>query len=220
MQTDFTKLSRPKAILFDWDNTLTNSWPIMHHSLNETLQYFSQPLWTMDEVKSHIGLSMKDTFPKIFGEKWQEAGNVYYRKYLEFRDSYLSTLPDSEEMLKELRKQSDLFIGIISNKRGDLLREEVNKLEWNHYFDVIVGSTDAKNDKPSKDVVDFTLNSTSIKSTQAWLIGDSEVDILCAHNAGCVPILFSDNPIVEQRQPDIIKVNNHKELIELFKLHL
>jgi phosphoglycolate phosphatase len=219
MNIDFTKLCKPKAILFDWDNTLTHSWPVMQHAINSTLQHFNQPIWTLDEVKLNIGLSMKDAFPKLFGEKWQEAGNVYYRKYLEMRETYLASLPDSEEMLIYLNKYSDIFVGIVSNKRGHALREEVEMLGWQAYFDIAIGSQDAQRDKPEPEPVILALKDTGIETKDVWFIGDSDVDIVCANNTGCTPILFGDNALVLQTMPDVTNVADHRQLIELIKTH-
>jgi phosphoglycolate phosphatase len=37
-------LALPKAVIFDWDNTLVDSWPVIHHALNETLEAYGKPL--------------------------------------------------------------------------------------------------------------------------------------------------------------------------------
>ena len=34
----FKNLKKPKAIVFDWDNTLVDTWPIIHMAINQTMQ--------------------------------------------------------------------------------------------------------------------------------------------------------------------------------------
>ena len=31
------QLPKPKAVIFDWDNTLVNTWPIIHDEVNDLL---------------------------------------------------------------------------------------------------------------------------------------------------------------------------------------
>ena len=53
-------LTLPKAVIFDWDNTLVDSWPVIHHALNETLEAYGKPLWTLEETKDRVRHSMRD----------------------------------------------------------------------------------------------------------------------------------------------------------------
>ena len=58
----------PRAFLFDWDNTLVDSWPIIHDALNVTLTAFGKEPWSLDETRSRVRKSMRDSFPKLFGD--------------------------------------------------------------------------------------------------------------------------------------------------------
>ncbi|HIM41740.1 MAG TPA: hypothetical protein EYM35_02600, partial [Rhodospirillales bacterium] len=71
----------PRAILFDWDNTLVDSWPTIHDALNVTLTAFGKEPWILDETRSRVRKSMRDSFPKLFGDKWRDAGDVFYERY-------------------------------------------------------------------------------------------------------------------------------------------
>ena len=41
LKTNIKLKKRPKAIIFDWDNTLVNSWPVIADALNYTLETFT-----------------------------------------------------------------------------------------------------------------------------------------------------------------------------------
>ena len=71
-------LSRPRAVLFDWDNTLVDSWATIADALNTTLQTFGHAPWTMAEVKTRVRKSMRDSFPKLFGARAAEAGRGFF----------------------------------------------------------------------------------------------------------------------------------------------
>jgi phosphoglycolate phosphatase len=42
------KLTKPKAILFDWDNTLADTWPTIHQAMSETFAAMGQEPWSSD----------------------------------------------------------------------------------------------------------------------------------------------------------------------------
>jgi len=44
------RISRPRAILFDWDNTLVDSWSTIHEALNFLMAAMDKPLWTIEET--------------------------------------------------------------------------------------------------------------------------------------------------------------------------
>jgi phosphoglycolate phosphatase len=187
-------LTPPRAVLFDWDNTLIDSWGAICDAQNYTLGYFGMKPWTLDEVRARVRGSMRDTFPAMFGERWREAGEVFYARFTEHHLETLRPLPGAEEMLRGLCDRG-LYLGVVSNKKGDYLRAEAARLGWEAYFGSIVGAFDAANDKPSPDPVLLALAGSGIASgRRVWFAGDTDIDLECARNAGCVPVLVRDAP--------------------------
>ena len=41
-------LTRPRAVIFDWDNTLVDSWVCIRESYNMTFRHFGMPEWSLD----------------------------------------------------------------------------------------------------------------------------------------------------------------------------
>ena len=62
-------LKMPRAVLFDWDNTLVNTWPTIIECYHDTFTALGQKPWTGDEVRARAHGSLRDHFPKLFGEK-------------------------------------------------------------------------------------------------------------------------------------------------------
>ncbi|MDA1089372.1 MAG: HAD family hydrolase [Proteobacteria bacterium] len=186
--------AKPRAILFDWDNTLVDSWPTILDALNVTLEAFDLTAWTMDEAKARVRKSMRDSFPELFGDQWRQAGDVFYERYAAIHVKQLQPLPGAEEMLKSL-VDAGIHLGVVSNKKGDFLRQESKHLGWDQYFGVLVGALDAENDKPAPDVVDLALAPSGIKKgPDVWFVGDADIDLECAHNAGCMAVLIREQP--------------------------
>ena len=71
----------PKAVLFDWDGTLVNSWPTIHESMNLTLTEMGLKPWTMDQTMARARMSLRESFPVLFGDRWEEAREIFYIAY-------------------------------------------------------------------------------------------------------------------------------------------
>ena len=71
-----------QAVIFDWDNTLVDTWPVILKSMNKTREYMGKTPWTEEEGKARIDRSLRDSFPEFFGQRWQEAMHVYYDFFL------------------------------------------------------------------------------------------------------------------------------------------
>ncbi len=188
------RLTRPKAVLFDWDNTLIDSWPVLHEAANRTFQAFDMPLWTLEEAKRNIARSLRDAFPAMFGERWEEARDIYYRSFSAIHLERLVPLPGAQELLDNLAGRG-IPLGVVSNKTGHFLRSEAEKIGWSSYFTCLIGAADAARDKPAPDPIFMALKTIDLPpSPEIWFVGDGKIDVDCAINAGCLPILLREEP--------------------------
>ena len=190
-------LSAPRAIIFDWDNTLVESWQCIQVAINATLKAMGHDEWDADEVRRRVALSLRDSFPEMFGERWTEARDIFYETFASIHLDYLTPVVGAREMLESLA-QLGLRLAVVSNKNGVFLRDEAHKLGWDSLFDRLVGATDAVNDKPAAAPVLMALGESGIvPGEQVWIVGDSPVDMECAINTGCVPVLLRSAPIFD-----------------------
>jgi phosphoglycolate phosphatase len=188
------RLPRPRAILFDWDNTLVDSWATIHAALNEAMRAMGRPLWTLDETRARARRSLRESFPQYFGESWQEARQIYFDAFARIHLERLAALPGRGELLAEFAA-AGIFLGVVSNKTGPFLRREVDRLGWTKWFGSVVGAGDAEMDKPHAAPVRLALAPSGLGSGDpVWYVGDNEIDIECAANSGCVPILLGAAP--------------------------
>lgn len=185
---------RPRAVLFDWDDTLADNWRAIHRATNATLEAMGLPTQSYETSRQTIRRSMRDTFPKRFGDRWQEATEIFYATYRAEHLETLIALPGSGVLLDELRRRG-LYLAIVSNKQGEILRAEAAQLGWADHFTEIVGAGDAARDKPAPDPVAKALGRSGISPAgDVWLVGDSPLDMECATVSGCRPVLIRDQP--------------------------
>ena len=86
----------------------------------------------------------------------------------------------------------------MSNKRGDLLRKEVEHSQLSPFLQSVVGANDAEFDKPHRAPLDYALVEMGIdpvskegdKSRSLWYVGDSHTDLEAALHAGFIPVII------------------------------
>jgi phosphoglycolate phosphatase len=182
-------LPHPRAILFDWDNTLVDTWPCIGRATNITLETMGLDPWTPGEIRARVAGSLRDTFPKIYGERWEEARDVYYKAFAAVHLEMLTALPDAEAMLRTAA-DCGFYLGVVSNKTGKYLRAEADHLGWTPLFGRLVGAQDADRDKPAPDPIHMALEQNGAKAgPDVWFVGDAPIDVICGKNAGCSTIL-------------------------------
>ena len=69
---------RPRAVLFDWDNTLVENWRTIQAAMNAALADAGLPQMDLEQVLFQARHSVQDIFPKLFGEGWRHARTIFY----------------------------------------------------------------------------------------------------------------------------------------------
>jgi phosphoglycolate phosphatase len=205
----------PKAVLFDWDNTLADTLEVCLEATNATMAHFGEDLWTLERLLASPHLSVRDSFHERFKDRALEAMEVYHGAFADMHLSRLKVLPYAHDLIRFLY-DSNVFISIISNKTGSFLRSELEFLGWNMYFTSIVGSHDYDFDKPSPVPVIETLRKGNLTPGQdVWFVGDSSVDIQCARNAGCLPVFVGKELHESHHGDDIVWAQNCQGVLSL-----
>ncbi len=169
-------LTIPTAVLFDWDNTLVDTWPLIHGGMRVVFEKRGLAPWTLKETKERCHESAREGLPKLFPDDWQSAMDDFYG-YIQARHlDDLVLLPFANEVIKCLTARG-IPLGLVSNKNKQLLVKEVMHLGFSEYFGTVVGSADAVRDKPDPAPVQLALEQLGTKpSMDVWLIGDTPVD--------------------------------------------
>ena len=211
------KYPSPEAVMFDWDNTLMDTTPILYKAYCALQTHYGLPEYSMEEYRRRTGLSLRETFPDLFGDRWEEAKQVYLDAYRAHHLEMLTPFDKAKEVV-ELAFQKTGKVGIVSNKTGAILREEIAHLGWQSYFYAVVGAGDAVRDKPAADPVFKALEGTGIVyengklSAPVWFVGDGDADILCARVSGCLPVRMADE---NKDGADVPTVKNCEELLSV-----
>ncbi|MEM7226567.1 MAG: HAD family hydrolase [Pseudomonadota bacterium] len=214
------RLSRPQAILFDWDNTLVDTWEIIHHAYSVTLTAMELEPWTLAQIKTRVRKSARDSFSQMFGPRAEEATRIFYQAFEEVHLEMLRALPGTETMLDRL-SDAGLPLAVVSNKHGPLLRREADHLGWTPRFHRLVGALDAVEDKPAVAPVELALEGTGIgRGAQVWFVGDTDIDMRCAALSGCQPVLLRAEAPAENEFPEADGLHHVESTVGLVELIL
>ena len=179
------------TVVFDFDGTImdTNdviigSWQHVYRTLRGKEGDLKYILSTFGEPLEY---SMMTSFPEVDVE---ESVKIYRDWHRERFLDMIKLFPGITEMLQEVKARG-YKTGIASSRLRLTLEQGLNKYDLGKYFDAIVAVEDTENPKPAPDIVLKTLDLLDAKPENAIMIGDSRLDILCAHNAGVPAVLVS-----------------------------
>ena len=181
-----------KVILWDWDNTLADTFGAIFAAQNDARVQYGMTPWTKEESKAAMNTSGRNLIKDVFGaDKATEVRAYFLSRYAEHADA-LELKAGAKEILKTAKELG--FVNILaSNKAGPILRNEVSAMGVADYFDRLIGAEEAEEDKPSKIFTDTAL--AGIEADMIISIGDGKADIQMAHNyAGGIGILVWTNP--------------------------
>lgn len=194
------KATLPKAILFDWDNTLVDSFPLLMAAHNHTRVAMGLAPWTENEARLNIRLAAQDIFPKLYGENWQQAKKILY-DYVGARHMQEMVVLEGAAPLLHFLHQNSVQAGVVSNKTKQLLVKEITHLGWDDLLPVAVGAGDTPHGKPDPAGIRLAASKMGFDETQMnliWYVGDTETDMMAANAAGCIPVYVCNHRMCEE----------------------
>ena len=204
----------PKAIIFDWDDTLAHTRQAVVEAMEYILQKYNKEPWDITKAKYRDSKkSLKDNFENFFGNDAKKAYDEYLEYYRTNSFNKVKPFEYTKEFLS-LCHQKNIDLYIISNKEKSLLLKEVAYCFPDVGFKNILGNGDAANNKPAPDPVFKALEGASfeINRDNVWLVGDTKQDTECAYNANILPVLIGKGKFMED---DYIKnkLNSSKPML-------
>lgn len=211
------------TIIFDLDGTLLDSLDDLKNAVNYTLNTFNLPTKSQDEIKAYLGNGMERLIELStpFGKNTPHFDEILqsFKDYYAINSSiHTKPYPGIIEMLQSL-KSLNYKLAIVSNK-GDFAVKILNDKFFNNIIDVAIGEQNNLKKKPSPDMIYEVLRRFDKKITDAYYIGDSEVDIETA-SAVQIPCLsvswgFRTKEQLLRDNASII-FDNPQELLEYIK---
>lgn len=179
-----------KAVIFDLDGTLVNTISDLAKSVDYALAKFGFSGHTLAEYTSYVGNGtlklIERSLPQNVRDDKALLGDVhntfsaYYAEH--FCDS--STAYDGISDLLDYLQNRGVALCVNSNKPDRFTKAIIEKFFPNYEFAVCIGARDNVPKKPNPASELEIAEILGLDKAQILHIGDSDVDILTAHNSG------------------------------------
>ena len=179
------------TVLFDFDGTIMDTNDVIIGSWQHVYRTLRGEEGDLDYILSTFGEPLEYSMATSFPEVPMEESVRIYRDWHRARFlDMIKLFPGVTEMLQEIKARG-YKTGIASSRLRLTLEQGLDKYDLRQYFDAIVAVEDTANPKPAPDIVLKTLELLEAKPEEAIMVGDSRLDILCAHNAGVPSVLVA-----------------------------
>lgn len=180
------RFSSVRALIFDLDGTLIDSKLDLVHSVNATLRELQRPELPEETISSYIGNGAPVLVAKSLGQdvnpdELARALKFFLGHYEAHKLDNTCAYPGVPEALKEL---SAMPMAVLTNKPVRISVRILEALGLAKYFRAIYGGNSFETKKPDPLGANTILREFSTRPTEAVVIGDSEVDVQTARNAG------------------------------------
>lgn len=184
-----------KTIIFDLDGTLLYSLEDLKDSVNFVMKKHGFREYTIDEVREAIGNGVRLLMERILPKDIDK--NLFKECLAEFKQNYSKNMYNKTkpydgvlDMLKALREDG-YKIAVLSNKFDSAVKELSSKY-FGELVDLAVGQKEGVKEKPSPLGIQEIAKELDTDVETCIMVGDSEVDIQTANNAGidCISVTW------------------------------
>ena len=175
-----------KSVIFDLDGTLLDTADEIHYIFNKVLTVNNLPLQSKEYYKDNIGNGIDHLLTKILPKGFVGDYKLILSQTKELYSKYLNKKAkpfDGIYDILDLLGEKNIRIGIVTNKIHTLAERCVG-LFFNKYNIVIIGAEYLYPKKPAPDSALFIANKFNYEPVNILFIGDSQIDICTAKNAG------------------------------------
>lgn len=184
-----------KLVIFDMDGTILDTLRDLADTLNYALKKAGLPERSLEEVRAFVGNGILRLVE--LGVPAGSSDETVAQVFAVFNDYYQAHCADHTrpydgivEVIRKLR-DSGLKTAVVSNK-ADFAVRELESVYFEGLFDLCLGAKEGIRKKPAPDAVNAVLQALNVPRENALYVGDSDVDLQTAENAGvpCISVTW------------------------------
>jgi len=191
-----------KAVLYDMDGTVLDTLGDLVTAVNHTLEHFGLPLRSEKQIMSYLGNGARNLIACAAGESFESERTsqllAYYTPWYNSHSQILTApYPGIVSLMEEL-KAMGVKQAVISNKQDSAVKPLAA-----YYFpgllESALGESERVKKKPDPAAVLEALRQLGVDKAEALYVGDSEVDVQTAINAGidCAAVSYGFRSVEE-----------------------
>ena len=177
-----------KLVVFDLDGTLADTLKDLGTAMNAALASENLPGYPIDSYRRFVGNGIDNLVRVTMADGYTPAGAIrvkaaFQAYYTDHCKDYTAPYDGVGELLSKL-EHDGIMTAVISNKPDIFVPDILQKLYPAHRFDAMWGQRDIFPRKPSPDSLNALIAQVGCDKSEVLYVGDSDVDVVFAHNAG------------------------------------
>ncbi len=213
-----------KLVIFDLDGTLIDSQRDLANAVNAMLQHFGRPELSSEVIARYIGDGAPMLIRRALGDPddgayFREALEYFLQYYREHKLDHTRVYAGIPEMLAAVGGNGAhrRALAVLSNKPVNPSRQIVQGLGLAGFFFQVSGGNSFASKKPDPQGAQVLLAESGVTAEEAVMIGDSEIDVLTARNAGMwsCGVTYGFRPEALNMAPPDVLVDAPAELARL-----
>jgi phosphoglycolate phosphatase len=181
-----TPFAGVRGLVFDLDGTLIDSKLDLALSIDATLKHMGRPSLPHELIYSYVGNGAAVLVRRALGDTVTDAeaeqGHRFFLAY--YREHMLDNTVTYPGVRQALRALGHHPMAVLTNKPVRFSEKILEGLGIARYFRCVYGGNSFETKKPDPEGINTILRAFAIEPRQAMLVGDSEVDVRTARNAG------------------------------------
>lgn len=183
-----------KAIIFDFDGTLADTLESIKHGINLTMEQFGYPFNTRDDVQAHINHGARNLIKLSIPAEYQSDEAKIDEVYAVYNEMYKKVYLEVDELYDGVADaivklhQNGIKMSVLSNKQDPMVVGLCEKNLPKDMFTEFRGQRVGAPTKPDPTVPLEICALMGVKPSECALVGDSDVDMKTAKNAGFTAI--------------------------------
>lgn len=183
------------TIIFDLDGTLLDTLKDLTNSVNYALTRYNLPVHSLDRVRQMVGNGIYVLFEQAIPlgrsfEKYEECVKTFQEHYELHKKDFTKPFPGIMELLESCCNKG-YKMAVVSNK-FDLAVKQLCEEFFSPYITTAIGESSRIARKPAPDTVFQAIKELDVSADTCIYVGDSDVDIATAKNAGipCISVTW------------------------------
>lgn len=171
-----------RAFLFDADGVLLDTWNFVFGGVEYNVMLHKRSYPSDEAIKKAQGRLIHEFYKVLLPGIDSQVLVENHMKFQEENLHLIKLFPKTKTTLKKL-KSLGFLLGVISNRLHESLVYCLETTGILNYFDVLLAPEDVVNPKPHPDHILTALKQLGVKPKDAYVVGDTNEDILAGKNA-------------------------------------
>ena len=210
MNSPTTTPTRPRAIIFDLDGTLADTFPLIVAAWNAAVTPHTGLSYADADVIARFGIPDPQMIRRELADRGgaacEQAIELYHQHYEQRHAETVKPFDGITGMLEALRRR-DVPLGVMTGKGRRSARITLDCLGWSPLFQSVVTGDDVMEQKPHPSGPLAVARALRVPPDKCAFVGDSPADIGAGKNAAMITVAAGWHPVyldeIRAMRPDV-----------------